>query len=356
MRRIGGLISGGASPSWTTTSTSGIFSLVDSVVLKASSQWPRGPLAPTSLTASAGNAQLSLSWTAPATTYGTITNYLVEYTASDGSAAYVLTNSTSTQYTLTGLNNGTSYSVRVAAVNFTAGDWSGTVSNTPGALIVTGGAVTTPGDGYKYHTFTTSGTLQIVGASLTSDVLVVGGGGQCDYWFYNSGGGGGGVLYQTNQTIAADSYSISVGNGGIANGGAAAQSSSFAGRVATGGGRSGAGAFGYGGGTGGASGIPTSASASIGNRGGAGTLNGDDSSGGGGGGAGGVGVNSDNYGGAGGSGITVFGVVYGKGGNGSGGGNGGSVSANRGAGANHGQNNGGSGVVIVRYVSAGGAA
>jgi len=336
-------------PSFTSTSTGGVFKFNDAAILRAANQYPRGPVAPTGLTASAGNAQLSLSWTAPTTTYGTITNYLVEYTASGGSAQYVLTNSTSTSYTLTGLTNGTAYSLRVAAVNFTAGDWSGTATGTPDLLVVTGGTITTPGDGYKYHTFTSNGTLQISG-TLTCDVLVVGGGGQCDYFYFNSGGGGGGVLYQTNQTITTGSYSVIVGNGGIANGGAAAQSSSFAGRVATGGGRAGAGPFGYGGGTGGTSGIPTSTSTSVGNGGGGGTVNGDDSSGGGGGGAGGVGANSDNYGGAGGSGITVFGVVYGKGGNGSGGGNGGSVSANRGAGANHGQNNGGSGVVIVRYL------
>jgi len=144
MRRIGGLISGGASPSWTSTSTSGIFSLVDNLVLKAANQWPRGPAAPTGLTASAGTAQLSLSWTAPTTTYGTITNYLVEYTPSGGSAQYVLTGSTSTSYTLTGLTNGTSYSVRVAAVNFTAGDWSGTATGlpttfTPAAVVLTSG-------------------------------------------------------------------------------------------------------------------------------------------------------------------------------------------------------------------------
>jgi titin len=55
----------------------------------------------------------------------------VEYTASGGSAVTVLTGSTSTSYTLTGLTNGTSYSVRVAAVNFTTGDYSGTATGTP---------------------------------------------------------------------------------------------------------------------------------------------------------------------------------------------------------------------------------
>jgi cellulose 1,4-beta-cellobiosidase len=38
---------------------------------------------------------------------------------------------TSTSYSLTGLTNGTSYSVRVAAVNFTAGDYSTTATGTP---------------------------------------------------------------------------------------------------------------------------------------------------------------------------------------------------------------------------------
>jgi len=117
-----------------TTYASGVWTVREAEALRRSGEWPRGPLAPTSLTATAGNAQISLSWTAPATTYGTITNYIVEYTPSGGSAAYVLTGSTSTSYTLTGLTNGTSYSVRVAAVNFTAGDWSGTAIRTPVAL------------------------------------------------------------------------------------------------------------------------------------------------------------------------------------------------------------------------------
>jgi hypothetical protein len=128
MRPRGGIIAGSL-PTWTTTATSGVFTLREAQEMRASAQWPRGPVAPTSLTAAPGNAQLSLSWTAPATTHGgTITNYLVEYTASGGSAAYVLTGSTSTSYTLTGLTNGTAYTVRVAAVNFTAGDYATTTA------------------------------------------------------------------------------------------------------------------------------------------------------------------------------------------------------------------------------------
>ena len=174
MRPRGGLIAG-TLPTWTTTATSGVFTLREAQEMRTSAQWPRGPVAPTSLTATAGNAQLLLSWTAPATTHGTITNYLVEYTPSGGSAAYVLTGSNSTSYTLTGLTNGTSYTVRVAAVNFTAGEYSGTATGTPASVAVTvspatitsnggslgGGTVFTwSGEGTAGNKLTTGGSLR----------------------------------------------------------------------------------------------------------------------------------------------------------------------------------------------------
>jgi len=139
MRNRGGFLTV-SPPTFTSTSAGGIFKVNDAAILRAATQWPRGPVAPTSLTAVPGNQQLLLNWTAPATTHGTITNHLVEYTPSGGSAAYVLTGSTSTSYSLTGLTNGTSYSVRVAAVNFTAGDYSTTATGTP----VTVSALTIP--------------------------------------------------------------------------------------------------------------------------------------------------------------------------------------------------------------------
>jgi cellulose 1,4-beta-cellobiosidase len=158
-RPRGGLITG-TLPTWTTTATSGIFAVREAQQMRTSAQWPRGPAAPTGLTATAGNTQLSLSWTAPTTTHGTITNYLVEYTASGGSAAYVLTGSTSTSYTLTGLTNGTAYTVRVAAVNFTAGDYSSTATGTPIAVALTVSPTTIIGAnfGNPQFTFTGDGT------------------------------------------------------------------------------------------------------------------------------------------------------------------------------------------------------
>lgn len=185
----GGII--GAQPAWTTTATSGIWTLRQAEEMKADGKWPRGPEAPTSLTASAGNAQLTLSWTAPATTHGTITNYLVEYTPSGGSAQYVLTGSTSTSYTLTGLTNGTEYSVRVAAVNFTAGNYSQAATGTPSAFTPVTVALT-------------SGTSYTVPAGATSaTVWVVGGGGGGDYDPGSTGASGG---------VAKKLFSVSGGN------------------------------------------------------------------------------------------------------------------------------------------------
>ncbi len=76
------------------------------------------PDPPTNLIASPGNGQVTLSWTAPANTYGTpLTDYIVERNR-DG----VWTNvndgvSTDTFTTVTGLSNGITYQFRVSAVN-----------------------------------------------------------------------------------------------------------------------------------------------------------------------------------------------------------------------------------------------
>jgi titin len=78
------------------------------------------PDAPISLTGSAGDAQVSLSWTAPASNGGSaVTDYEVEYSLDGGSSWSPFADGTSatTSATVTGLTNGTSYVFRVAAVN-----------------------------------------------------------------------------------------------------------------------------------------------------------------------------------------------------------------------------------------------
>ncbi|XID92817.1 glycoside hydrolase family 48 protein [Paenibacillaceae bacterium WGS1546] len=75
---------------------------------------PTIPAAPTGLTATAGNAQVSLSWTASA---GATSYNVKRATTSGGPYATVATGVTGTSYTDTGLTNGTTYYYVASAVN-----------------------------------------------------------------------------------------------------------------------------------------------------------------------------------------------------------------------------------------------
>jgi titin len=78
------------------------------------------PSAPTGLAGVPGNAQVALTWTAPAANGAVITDYVVEYrTAVVGSSWMTFADGTSagTSATVTGLTNGTAYLFRVKAVN-----------------------------------------------------------------------------------------------------------------------------------------------------------------------------------------------------------------------------------------------
>lgn len=97
-----------------------------------------GPmLAPTSLSATGGNAQISLTWTAPSYNGGsTITGYVIEYTPAGGSASTVNTNSTNTSYNITGLVNDVNYTIKVAAINaFGTGTYSLTTTSAPTTIV-----------------------------------------------------------------------------------------------------------------------------------------------------------------------------------------------------------------------------
>lgn len=76
---------------------------------------PNPPSAPTGLTATAGNGQVALSWTAGsgATSY----NVYRGTSAGGESGTPVATGVTATSYTNTGLTNGTTYYYKIAAVN-----------------------------------------------------------------------------------------------------------------------------------------------------------------------------------------------------------------------------------------------
>jgi fibronectin type 3 domain-containing protein len=103
------------------------------------------PAAPSGLSATAGNAQVSLSWTASS---GATSYNVYRGTAAGGeSTTAIATGLTGTTYTNTGLTNGTTYYYKVAAVN-TSGTsgMSNEASSTPQAAttiaINSGGAAT----------------------------------------------------------------------------------------------------------------------------------------------------------------------------------------------------------------------
>ena len=78
------------------------------------------PPAPTGVTATAGNAQATVSWTAPSVLSQTpVTDYVVQYSSNSGSTWTTFSDgtSTSTSATVTGLTNGTAYTFRVAGTN-----------------------------------------------------------------------------------------------------------------------------------------------------------------------------------------------------------------------------------------------
>jgi Ca2+-binding RTX toxin-like protein len=97
------------------------------------------PAAPTNVAATAGNAQATVTWTAPAAGAFPITGYTVERT---NGATVVLTNvaANATSHTATGLVNGTTYTFRVRAVS--AG---GTGAYSAPSNAVTPAAPTAPG-------------------------------------------------------------------------------------------------------------------------------------------------------------------------------------------------------------------
>jgi len=260
------------------------------------------------------------------------------------------------------------------------------------------GGVITYDNTYYYHTFGASGTFTPK-QSLTADILVVAGGGSGGN-VYGGGGGAGGLLGFASQSLTATGYTVTVGAGGAGydgNGyGANGGDSQFGALTLVKGGGGGGGNAGGNGATGGsgggssggnAPGTPGSATSGQGFAGGSGNSNGSGFGGGGGGGGaaeagntdaiyeGGDGVSTySSWGLVTGTGQNVSGTVYYAGGGGGwrqynlttsagglggGGGSGTTALVNSGGGgqANDpvtGTNrvNGGSGVVIIRYLKA----
>jgi len=105
------------------SAASGVWAVHEAESLKRAGTWPSAPTVPgtpASLSASGGNAQASLTWTAPANTGGiSITDYSVQYSSNSGSTwtTFSRAASATASQTVTGLTNGTAYVFRVAAIN-----------------------------------------------------------------------------------------------------------------------------------------------------------------------------------------------------------------------------------------------
>jgi hypothetical protein len=97
--------------------------------------------------------------------------------------------------------------------SFGFGRRRGGVSSLP--FTATGGNVNAlaPGNGYRYHTFTSPGTFTVSGSPGTLEVLVVAGGG-AGAAGRGAGGGAGGLIYQSSFPIIVGSYPVTIGTGG----------------------------------------------------------------------------------------------------------------------------------------------
>jgi hypothetical protein len=113
------------------------------VVISGPAYAATAPGVPTALTGTAGNAEVALTWTAPANDGGAaVTDYRIEYKLAGGSTWFVFADGISTvaATTVTGLSNASTYSFQVAAINtigpstFSTAETSTPQATTPGAV------------------------------------------------------------------------------------------------------------------------------------------------------------------------------------------------------------------------------
>jgi large repetitive protein len=157
------------------------------------------PDAPTTLAATAGNGQVSLTWVAPVVDGGAaVTDYLVQFSSDGGTTWQTFTDGVSTALTatVTGLANGTTYTFQVAAIN-AAG--TGAFSNTDTAT-----PVTTPGTPTSLAAVATSSTT----VDLTWTAPTNGGSALTDYRVEYSADGGATWLFFGNVGSATPSVTV----------------------------------------------------------------------------------------------------------------------------------------------------
>ena len=162
--------------------------------------------APTIGAVTAGNAQVSVAFTAPACVGG---GAISSYTAFANCGVYRTTGASS-PLVVTGLTNGTAYTFKVIATNAYGPSYPSAASASATPILPVG-----------QQAFVCSGTFSWVApAGVTSvSVVAVGGGGARGRWpctcSFANGGGGGALAYGNNITvIPGNSYAIVVGAGG----------------------------------------------------------------------------------------------------------------------------------------------
>lgn len=130
------------------------------------------PAAPVIDSATAGSGFINIYFTAGATYGSAITNY--QYSTNNGGAWTTRSPvDTSTPLTISGLNNGTSYQVRIRAVSAVGtSDSSTSISATPNAVTVAGGSniSTTYGRSASSSTFTSTGGVSPYVYTLSSSI------------------------------------------------------------------------------------------------------------------------------------------------------------------------------------------
>jgi hypothetical protein len=163
------------------------------------SAWPKAtsvPGAPTSVQASAGNAQATVTFIAPTDTGGlSITSYVV--TSNPGN---ITASGSSSPINITGLTNGTSYTFTVKAVNAAGSSASSGASNaiTPTNVVTGESSYTTAG---TYSWTCPSGVTSV-------SVVAVGAGGTGGAY----GGSAGSLAYKNNIAVTpGQSYTVVVG-------------------------------------------------------------------------------------------------------------------------------------------------